>query len=121
TASPGQGFVFAGWSGACSGTSTTCKVTVNAAEAIRATFGGSLQSLNHIVFLAQENRSLDHYFGALREYWRQNGFPDQAFDGLPQFNNPTGTAPTNPGCTNTVATQKCGAVPNQNLISSFHL
>jgi len=94
---------------------------VNAAEAITATFGGSLQSLNHIVFLAQENRSLDHYFGALREYWRQNGFPDQAFDGLPQFNNPTGAAPTNPGCTNTVATQKCGAVPNQNLISSFHL
>ena len=64
----------------------------------------SLQNIKHVVLLMQENRSFDHYFGALRQYWAQNGYPDQSFDGLPQF-NPTsgatplqGPAPTNPGC-----------------------
>src|SRR5947209_19217207 len=57
-----------------------------------------ITSINHIVFLAQKNRSFDHYFGAMRQYWSQNGFPDQAFDGLPQFNPGGGAAPTNPGC-----------------------
>ena len=42
--------------------------------------------LRHIIVLAQENRSFDQYFGELREYWAQNGYPDQSFDGLPQFN-----------------------------------
>jgi phospholipase C len=65
---------------------------------VTATFGASLQSIKHIVFMVQENRSFDHYFGALRQYWAQNGYPDQPFDGLPQFNNPPGPAATNPGC-----------------------
>src|SRR5215831_18940406 len=63
-----------------------------------------LNQINHIVFLAQENRSLDHYFGELRQYWADNGYADQSFAGLPQF-NPTsglpplyGPPPTNPGC-----------------------
>jgi phospholipase C len=54
--------------------------------------------------MVQENRSFDHYFGALRQYWAQNGYPDQSFDGLRQF-NPTsgplphhGQPPTNQGC-----------------------
>src|SRR5580704_6876383 len=60
--------------------------------------------INHIIFLAQENRSFDHYFGALRHYWAHNGYPDQSFDGLPQFNPKSGIPPlygpppTNPGC-----------------------
>ncbi len=64
----------------------------------------SLQSINHIIFMAQENRGFDHYFGAMRQYWAANGIPDQAFDGLVQFNPTTGPAPlhgpapTNPGC-----------------------
>jgi phospholipase C len=64
----------------------------------------NLQDLNHIVFMAQENRGFDHYLGAMREYWATNGFPDQAFDGLPEFNPVAGIAPlqgpapTNPGC-----------------------
>jgi len=63
-----------------------------------------LNQINHIIFLAQENRSFDHYFGQLRQYWAQNGYPDQSFDGLPQFNPTTGIAPlygpppTNRGC-----------------------
>jgi phospholipase C len=43
----------------------------------------SLQSINHIVFMAQENRSFDSYFGQLSAYWAANGFPAQQFDGLP--------------------------------------
>ena len=52
-----------------------------------------LNQVNHIIILAQENRGFDHYFGALRQYWAVNGFPDQPFDGLPQFNPPAGAAP----------------------------
>jgi phospholipase C len=47
---------------------------------------------------------MDNYFGVMRQYWAQNGYPDQSFDGLPQF-NPTsgapplqGPAPSLPGC-----------------------
>jgi phospholipase C len=66
--------------------------------------GGNLQNVNHIIFMAQENRGFDHYFGGMRAYWAGNGFPDQQFDGLPQFNPASGIAPlrgpapTNPGC-----------------------
>lgn len=60
--------------------------------------------LNHIIFMAQENRGLDHYFGYMRQYWRQNHYSDISFDGLPQFNPKAGypplqgPAPTSPGC-----------------------
>src|SRR5580704_12432218 len=69
-----------------------------------ATQNSSLQSINHIIFMAQENRGFDHYFGTMRQYWAANGFPDQSFDGLVQFNPVSGAAPhqgptpTNPGC-----------------------
>lgn len=100
-----SGAYFAGWSGACQGTNT-CKVTMNANESVTATFNISqtVNVLNHIIFMAQENRGLDHYFGALRAYWKANGFTDRSFDGLPQFNPTSGLAPlygappTNPGC-----------------------
>ncbi len=52
-----------------------------------------LQNVNHIVLFLQENRSFDHYFGGMRSYWAQNGFADQSFDGLPQFNPASGIAP----------------------------
>lgn len=38
TATPGNGFAFAGWSGACSGAASTCTVTMSAAESATATF-----------------------------------------------------------------------------------
>jgi phospholipase C len=56
----------------------------------------NLNSINHIIVMAQENRSFDHYFGALPAYWAANNIPPQQFDGLPQFSG--GTPPTNPGC-----------------------
>lgn len=122
TATPNPGFTFAGWSGACSGTGS-CSVTLNGSASVTATFGASLQSLNHIIFLAQENRSFDHYFGALRDYWANNGFSDQPFEGLPQFNNPAGAAPTNPGCDpNSLPPNNCNAVSgNGTPVPSFHL
>ncbi len=97
---PATGSKFTGWSGACSGTAA-CSVTLNAAATVTATFDAySLQSINHIIFMAQENRGFDHYFGAMRQYWSDHGYPDQPFDGLPQFptSSPSGPAPTNPGC-----------------------
>jgi phospholipase C len=106
TAKAASGAFFAGWSGACKGTARTCTLTVNSNLAVTATFNvnQTVKVLNHIIFMAQENRSLDHYWGALREYWRQHKFADVSYDGLPQFNPTSGAAPlygpppTNPGC-----------------------
>src|SRR5437016_11310620 len=52
---------------------------------------GSLQSVNHIIFMAQENRSMDEYFGRLPDYWAANNFSQEQFDALP-------LGSTNPGC-----------------------
>ena len=40
TEAPASGSTFAGWSGACSGTGTTCLVTMTAAKSVTATFNG---------------------------------------------------------------------------------
>src|ERR1700730_4435589 len=44
---------------------------------------GNIQAVNHIIFMVQENRSFDTYFGQLPAYWQANGFPGQQFDGIP--------------------------------------
>jgi len=104
---------------------------------VTATFSATLQTINHIVVLAQENRSFDHYFGAMREYWAQNGIPDQSFDGLPQFNPASGIAPLQgpapaiTGCnpadpfippTGTTAAQNTSCIPDTTtLVTSFHM
>jgi phospholipase C len=62
-----------GCQGLVNGTATTATTTPPA----------SLQSINHIVFMAQENRSLDTYFGQLPAYWAANGDPSQTFKGMP--------------------------------------
>ncbi len=125
TETPDTNDVFGGWSGACSGTAT-CSINLTAASTVTAAFkgNGSLQSLNHIIFFLQENRSFDHYFGALREYWAENGYPDQSFDGLPQFNPPANPAlaPTNPACDpSQPSPAACVADPSTTPITSFHL
>ena len=129
TAAPNQGFTFGGWQGCKTETSTTC--TVSGAANVTATFNATLNNVNHIIFIAQENRSFDNYFGALRSYWAQNNIADQSFDGLPQLNPATGPAPntgpkpTNPGCdpafpdppiTNTF----CQIDVNSPMVPSFH-
>jgi phospholipase C len=106
TAIAAKGSVLTGWAGACTGRNSTCNVTMNTTRSVTATFNISqtVNVLQHIVFMAQENRSLDHYLGALRAFWAANGIHDQSFDGLPQFNPTSGIAPlygpppTNPGC-----------------------
>src|SRR6478672_370919 len=82
TATPTQGFSFGGWQGCKSATPTSTTCTVSGAANVTATFTASLKNINHIIFIAQENRSFDNYFGALRQYWAENGITDQSFDGL---------------------------------------
>lgn len=78
--------------------------SLHAQTAGQANPAAGINSLNHIIVLAQENRSLDNYFGALRLYWRNHGYADLGFDGLAQINPQTGNppllgpAPSNPGC-----------------------
>jgi phospholipase C len=104
-------------------------VTINAATSVGAKFtaAATLSSINHVIILVQENRSLDNYLGALRQYWAQNGIPDQSFDGLPQFNPTTGAAPLQgpapsiQGCNpNDPAPSDCVIDPS-NTVTSFHL
>lgn len=87
-----------------------------------------LQKLNHIIILLQENRSFDHYFGQLRQYWAQNGYPDQSLDGLPQFNPTSGPKPLykpppfNKGCDPAdPPPQDCTLDTNSPKVSSFEL
>jgi phospholipase C len=86
---------------------------------------GDITAINHIIFIAQENRSLDHYFGSMRKYWADNGYPDQAFNGLPQFNPTAGAAPTNPTCDPAGTTDfpfaNCTVDAQSPQIASFHL
>lgn len=129
TATPTNNDSFSGWSGACTGTAT-CSLTLTAPASVTATFvpNGTLQSLNHIIIFAQENRSFDHYFGYMRAYWAANGIPDQSFDGLPQFNPVSGIpplqgpAPSLPGCdpTNPDGPDVCVPDPS-NPVTSFHM
>lgn len=41
TASPSSGYVFSGWNGACTGSGTTCTVSMTATKSVSATFTGS--------------------------------------------------------------------------------
>ena len=141
---PAANNTFGGWGGACSG-SAACSVTVTSATNVTATFTaatGSIQSINHIIFFAQENRSFDHYFGYMRQYWANNGIPDQPFDGLPQFTPAAGCTVTNgvsscavpqlPGCdpafpyippsgTTPAQNTTCIVDTNSPLVPSFHM
>ena len=129
TRSASKGSYFAGWSGACKGTGA-CTLTVNSNLAATATFNlnQTVKVLNHIIFMAQENRGLDHYFGALRQYWRNHKFSDISFDGLPQFNPTSGAAPlygpppTNPGCDPAFPPPNdCMENANSPTVASYHL
>jgi hypothetical protein len=130
TETPGTNSTFSGWSGGgCSGNGSTCTVTMSSSLQVAATFSSSnsVNVLNHIIFLAQENRAFDHYFGALREYWAQNGYPDQSFDGLPQFNPLSGQPPLYgpppaiPGCDPNFPPPSDCIFDPQNPVTSYHL
>jgi phospholipase C len=127
---PATGSTFGGWGGACTGTGT-CTVTVTSSASVTANFVSGptnpYAAINHIILFAQENRSLDHYFGYLRQYWANNGITDQSFDGLPQFNPTTGilplygAPPTVPGCNLATDADTCTPDPSNPITSfSFH-
>ncbi|HTW59101.1 MAG TPA: alkaline phosphatase family protein [Terriglobales bacterium] len=62
----------------------------------------TINSIKHIIFMAQENRSLDTYFGQLPAYWAANGYPQASgqFNGLPtNASNPAYNGTTTPGTT----------------------
>ena len=44
---------------------------------------GDITKVNHIIFMAQENRSFDTYFSQLPAYWAANGYPAQSLDVMP--------------------------------------
>ena len=102
---------------------------MNADASVSATFNpaASISSINHVIILVQENRSLDNYLGALRGYWKQNGYPDQSFDGLPQFNPTSGAAPLQgpapsiPGCNPSSPSPKNCIPDPTHPVTSFHL
>ena len=128
TETPAASSSFGGWGSGCSGTGS-CSVTMNANTTVTASFAAvtaSLESIDHDIILMQENRSLDHYFGALRQYWAQNGFPDQSFDGLPQFNPTTGAAPllgpapSIPGCNPADPAPSDCDFDTSNPVTSYH-
>jgi phospholipase C len=88
TAAPGTSFVFTGWSGDCTGTGP-CTIPAGSTATATATFTATLQSINHIIFLLQENRSFDHYFGHMNEYRLNLGLGADV-DGTPvNASNPT--------------------------------
>jgi phospholipase C len=43
----------------------------------------TVTSINHIVFMIQENRSFDNYFSQLPAYWQAHGFKAQALEVAP--------------------------------------
>lgn len=129
-ATPSPNSYFAGWSAGCGPPEVSgCFIKMASNESASATM--NIWPINHIIFMAQENRSFDHYFGAMRAYWAANGYPDQSFDGLPQFNPVQGipplygAAPSNPGCDpnakNGLPFSDCVVDDNSPTVTSFHL
>ncbi len=66
-----------------------------------------ITAVNHVIVLLQENRSFDHYFGALTQYRATNGYPNTV-DGL----TPAGFI--NPGPLGPVASYHTGSVCTEN-------
>ena len=46
----------------------------SAAAIVTVTPAGSLQSINHVIFMLQENHTFDNYFGMLNPYRITNGW-----------------------------------------------
>jgi phospholipase C len=83
---------------------------------------GNAQPVNHIIFMVQENRSFDSYFGQLPAYWQANGYPQasQQFNGLPaNASNPAFNGTTTPG-TATVPAYHMATECTDNLSPSWN-
>ena len=94
TATPGSNSSLDSWSGACTGSSSTCTITLNSNQTATASFHqANISVINHVIILLQENRSFDHYFGHLSDYWTANGYTPEPFDGEPADASNPGTTP----------------------------
>ena len=65
TAAPTTGHSFGGWSGACSGSSSSCTVTLNAARSVTATFTQPPQATLHIAKVGSGSGTVARAGGAL--------------------------------------------------------
>jgi len=111
TATPASGNNFSGFSGACTGANCQLTLSSTAGASVTATFSPqNINAINHIIVVTQENRSFDHYFGHLMNYWQEYGYPQATngttFDGEPanaSNPDPNGTTVTafnlQSGCT----------------------
>jgi phospholipase C len=91
-------------------------VTISAGQnlSVSATFtqGRDLTSINHIVVIMQENRSFDHYFGHLMDYWKEYNYP-QATDGTTFDGEPANASNPDPnGDTVTAFNLQSGCTEN---------
>lgn len=98
------GFLFSlsGCGGAVSaGGPTKTSGSPNPSPTPAATSATLQNSVNHIIILAQENRSFDHYFGHLMQYWQKNGYPQATngttLDGMPENASNVGDPPAGGG------------------------
>lgn len=73
---------------------------------------GDITAVQHVIFMLQENRSFDHYFGTLNTYRQANGYPGTVDD--------LGTGYSNPGPNNTTVTSyHAGSVCTENTSSDW--
>src|SRR6266566_5515452 len=63
---------------------------------------GDITAINHIIILLQENRSMDHYFGHLPDYWKAHGFP-QATNGTTFEGEPSDASNVDPNGATVIA------------------
>ncbi len=73
--SPAQNTTYTATAKNAAGESRTASATVTVAAP------GSLQSIKHIIFFIQENRTFDHYFGMLAQYRAARGIASDDIDG----------------------------------------
>lgn len=79
TVSPTQTTTYTATAKDASGNTATATATVTLLPS-----GTFQNSIKHIIFLVQENRSFDSYFGFLGQYKTNKGYPnDPAIDGMP--------------------------------------
>ena len=77
----------------CGGAASSGAASSSSGSASTGPQPAGMQAVQHIIFMAQENRSFDHYFGKLNGYRTALGVPG-SIDGLP-------ANASNPNFTNT--------------------
>ena len=107
TVSPTQTTIYTATATGGGATATaTVTVTVNATA--------STALINHVIFLMQENRTFDTYFGMLNPYRKANGWTLSAdgddVDGLTDANGVVGNFPTPAGIPNPATNNTSDAI-----------